>query len=472
MSTKKVIHWFRQDLRLSDNPSLSAALKHGAVLPVYILDTVNADDKSMGSASRCWLHYSLKDLNIRLDNKLIVLSGDPLSLFIKLIEKYKIDEIYWNRCYELWQIKRDSTITLKLKEFDINVKTFNSALLWEPFEIEKKSGGHYKVFTPFYRKGCLLSTPPRNPISKPKKIAYVNDNVRATSIEALNLLPNKPWDKTIMAHWQVGELAAMKRLKTFIKQCIHDYAEGRNFPAKEKISRLSPHLHWGEIAPHQIWHAIKNLSQNKNTDCFLSELGWREFSYNLLYYYPNLPDKNLQKKFDTFPWRKNKKMLTAWQRGMTGYPIIDAGMRELWQTGFIHNRIRMIVASFLIKNLLIHWREGQAWFWDCLVDADLASNSANWQWVAGCGADAAPFFRIFNPITQGKKFDPTGEYTRQYVPELAPIPDNYLFSPWEAPKEVLEQSGIALGKTYPKPIVDLSLSRQRALDAYKKVKGT
>ncbi len=314
--------------------------------------------------------------------------------------------------------------------------------------------------------------PPRNPIPKPNKIGYLSHKERLNTIDSLNLLPNETWVEAMMSHWKVGESMAMKRLKSFIKEDLSDYSEGRNFPAKQKISRLSPHLHWGEISPNQIWHAVKKLSQNKNTDCFLSELGWREFSYSLLYYYPTLERDNLQKKFNSFAWRKSKKLLNAWQRGMTGYPIIDAGMRELWQTGFMHNRVRMIVASFLVKNCLIHWHEGEKWFWDCLVDADLASNNANWQWVAGCGADAAPFFRIFNPITQGKKFDPKGDYTRKYVPELSTLPDKYLHAPWEAPTEVLQDADIKIGKTYPKPIVDLALSREKALAAYKAIKNS
>lgn len=470
MVSKKIIHWFRQDLRLSDNPSFSSATKQGAVLPLYIFDDVNCAKKDLGAASRCWLHHALVELNTNLDFKLITKLGDPLFIIIELVKKYKIDEVHWNRCYEPWQIKRVTELKSALRDAGVIVTTQNGSLLWEPWEIEKKSGGNYKVFTPFYRKGCLQFMPPRKPIPKPKKIQYLPHKERLNTIDSLNLLPSKPWGKVIMSHWAVGELAAMKRLKSFIKNDLLEYSDGRNFPAEQKISRLSPYLHWGEISPNQIWYAVKKLSQNKNTDCFLSELGWREFSYSLLYYYPTLVTDNLQKKFNGFAWRKSKKLLNAWQRGMTGYPIIDAGMRELWQTGFMHNRVRMIVASFLVKNCLIHWHEGEKWFWNCLVDADLASNSASWQWVAGCGADAAPFFRIFNPITQGKKFDSKGEYTRKHVPELSALPDKYLHAPWEAPAEVLQDAGIEIGKTYPKPIVDLALSRQKALEAYKTIK--
>lgn len=472
MTSKKTIHWFRQDLRLSDNPSFSSAVKQGAVLPLYILDNVNCKSKALGAASRCWLHYALIELNATLDGKLVIQSGNPLSIIIDLIKKYEIDEVHWNRCYEPWQIKRDTILKSKLRDAGVEVTTHNGSLLWEPWEIEKKSGGNYKVFTPFYRKGCLQYIPPRNPIPKPNTIVYLSHKEQCNNTGFLDLLPREFWGDVMMSHWKVGESAATKRLKSFVEEDLSNYSEGRNFPAEQKISRLSPYLHWGQISPNQIWYAVKKLPQNKNTDCFLSELGWREFSYSLLYYYPTLVTENLQEKFNGFSWQKNKKLLNAWQRGMTGYPIIDAGMRELWQTGFMHNRVRMIVASFLVKNCLIHWREGEKWFWDCLVDADLASNSASWQWVAGCGADAAPFFRIFNPITQGKKFDPRGNYTRKYVPELSELPDKYLHSPWEAPADVLQNAGIKIGKTYPNPIVDLSSSRQRALEEYQAIKNS
>jgi len=268
-------------------------------------------------------------------------------------------------------------------------------------------------------------------------------------------------------------------LKDFLKDGINNYKDGRNFPSNANVSRLSAYLHWGEISPNTIWHAVQESFitdktkpdlQNKNKDTFLSELGWREFSHSLLYHFPSLPTKNLQSKFDRFPWQENQKNLEAWQSGSTGYPIIDAGMRELWQTGYMHNRVRMIVGSFLVKNLLIHWHHGESWFWDTLVDADLANNSASWQWIAGCGADAAPYFRIFNPVTQGKRFDPDGDYTRKYIPELSALPDKYLFAPWEAPDIVLEEAGIELGKNYPEPICDLKLSRERALKAFSQIK--
>lgn len=471
MTHKRIIHWFRYDLRLRDNPSLSQAAKEGHILPLYILDTVHTETKPFGEASRCWLHHSLSHLKKELDNKLVIQSGDPITLLSQLVKDHHIDEVYWNRCYIPWEIQRDKQIKTKLEAQGVVVKTYNGSLLWEPWEVKKKSGGYYQVFTPFYKKGCLQTIMPREPLDKPHKINYITQSHLSSDIQGLNLMPHLPWGKKIMDHWQVGEAAAKKQLKQFIEKYLHDYKTGRNFPAQETISCLSPYLHWGEISPNQIWYAIKQVNQNPNTATFLSELAWREFYCHLLYHHPHSYKDNLQEKFNNFPWRYSEKKLKAWQQGMTGYPMVDAGMRQLWQTGFMHNRVRMITASFLVKNLLIHWHQGEAWFWDCLVDADVASNCGNWQWVAGCGSDAAPFFRIFNPVTQGEKFDPSGDYIRQYVPELAKLPQKYLYAPWEAPESVLSEAGIELGKTYPKPIVDLPNSRNQALEAFENLKN-
>lgn len=466
------IHWFRQDLRLIDNPALLAASKAGQVLPIYILDDINAGDHAMGGASRWWLHHSLCALNKSLKNKLLVLRGDPKKIISKLVKNYNINSIYWNRCYEPWRIKRDKQIKADLESSGISVNTYNGSLLWEPWEVLKSDGTPYKVFTPFYRNGCLQVAAPREPLAKPKRMSFVDhsESDGAVTIDQLRLLPTMSWDTEMAKQWKIGEKAAIRRLDDFLAGDIDDYKAGRDFPAKQSVSRLSPHLHWGEISPNQIWQAVSLLPETENTEHFLRELGWREFSYSLLYYFPELPEKNWQEKFNRFAWRRDARALSRWQRGLTGYPIVDAGMRELWQTGYMHNRVRMIVGSFLVKNLLLHWREGEAWFWDCLLDADLASNSASWQWVAGCGADAAPYFRIFNPVTQGQKFDGDGAYTRRYLPELADLPDRYLFSPWEAPELVLREAGVVLGKTYPKPVVDLKASRERALAAFQALK--
>jgi deoxyribodipyrimidine photo-lyase len=461
------IHWFRQDLRLSDNPALNRAIAAGKLLPLYILDTQNTGSKPLGSASRCWLHHSLEKLSHSLNNELNILSGDPMSILKNIISEYDIKIVTWNRCYEPWQIKRDKAIKSELQELGAEVKTFNGFLLWEPWTIKNKAGSHYKVFTPFYRKGCLQAEPPRQPVAKKPKIHYLATPMLNKSVDQLELISQDLWQSDIMQQWQVGEQAAQEKLLDYLENNIREYKQGRDLPAKPYISKLSPHLHFGEISIHQVWQAVKNLSQDDNTDCFLSELGWREFAYSLLYHYPTLAHKNLQSKFDRYPWKKANSQLRKWQRGLTGYPIVDAGMRELWQTGFMHNRVRMITASFLVKNLGIHWHHGERWFWDCLFDADLASNSAGWQWVAGCGADAAPFYRIFNPTTQAQKFDPDGKYIKKYLPELAKLPLKYLFTPWLTPTETLTIAKVKLGKTYPKPIIDLKASRENALRTYR-----
>ena len=473
MSKGIAIHWFRQDLRLTDNLSLEKAAEFDAVLPIYILDDENSQEFKMGSASRWWLHHSLQSLNESLDCKLSIYNQNPKNVIKKLLEKYDVKAVFWNRCYEPWRIDRDIDIKAYLDDKKIENKSFNSHLLWEPWNISKDDGTPYRVFTPYYKKGCLNAEEPRLP-SKNLKIDTIFYDHDCDQIETLDLLPLINWYSEIQEVWKPGEDGAQKRLDQFLEEGLSDYKEGRNFPFKENVSRLSPHLHFGEISPNEVWYQAKTkesvLGIQKSLEHFLSELGWREFSYYLLYHFPSLPKQNFQPKFNKFPWIKNESFLESWQKGETGYPIVDAGMRELWQTGYMHNRLRMVVGSFLVKNLLIDWREGEDWFWDCLVDADLASNSAGWQWVAGSGADAAPYFRIFNPVTQGLKFDPEGEYTKKYVPELKLLPNKFLFNPWEAPKEILEKAGIELGKDYPEPIVDLKYSRELALEAFGKTK--
>ena len=473
MSKGIAIHWFRQDLRITDNPSLETAAEFDAVLPIYILDDENSQEFKMGSASRWWLHNSLQSLNESLDGKLSIYSQNPEIVIQELLKKYEVKAVFWNRCYEPWRIDRDIDIKAYLDDKNIETKSFNSHLLWEPWEISKDDGTPYRVFTPYYKKGCLNAEEPRLP-SKNLKIDTIFYDQDCEQIDTLDLLPRINWYSQIQEAWKPGEEGAQKRLDQFLEQGLLDYKEGRNFPFKENVSRLSPHLHFGEISPNEVWYQAKTKESvsgiQKSLEHFLSELGWREFSYYLLYHFPSLPKQNFQAKFNKFPWIKNESFLESWQKGETGYPIVDAGMRELWQTGYMHNRLRMVVGSFLVKNLLIDWREGEDWFWDCLVDADLASNSAGWQWVAGSGADAAPYFRIFNPVTQGLKFDPEGEYTKKYVPELKLLPNKFLFSPWEAPKEILEKAGIELGKDYPEPIVDLKYSRELALEAFGKTK--
>ncbi|MGI9233153.1 MAG: cryptochrome/photolyase family protein [Woeseiaceae bacterium] len=466
------IVWFRQDLRLADNPALDAATRDGRpILPLYILDDENSGDWKMGAASRWWLHQSLKSLSESLNDRVVFFRGDAKDILPTLIRDVGADSVFWNRCYEPWRIKRDTAIKDELQNDGIAVRTSNGSALFEPPNTNKPDGTPYRVFTPFYRRGCLQNgLPPRRAIPAPDTLSLLQTDA-GVSLEELDLLPNVPWYDEMASEWLPGEAGAVHRLQAFMESGLGHYEEGRNRPDQRYVSRLSPHLHFGEISPNQAWFAVHdNLSGKTLTldaDRFLSELGWREFSYNLLYNVPELPKKNLQRKFEAFPWRSDEAALRCWQRGQTGYPIVDAGMRELWQTGYMHNRVRMIVGSFLVKNLLLHWRHGAQWFWDTLVDADLANNSASWQWIAGCGADAAPYFRIFNPVTQGKKFDPQGLYVRRFIPALAAMPDKFVHNPWEAPADVLARAGVSLGSHYPEPVVDLKSSRERALSAFK-----
>jgi deoxyribodipyrimidine photo-lyase len=463
------IYWFRQDLRLTDNPALTAAVKHGDVLPIYILDDQNAEPFSLGGASRWWLHQSLKALNDSLDGKLLFYKGDPRKILTTLCQQYSATHVFWNRCYEPWRIIRDKTIKKQLLDNDIDVTSFNASLSNEPWEIYKKDGTPYKIFTPYYRQ-TLLREQSSAPLAKPNISFASTDQSSNTTIESLELLPRIKWYDTVEANWQPGEKGASQLLQEFVSDNINHYKKGRDFPAINSVSKLSPHLHFGEISPRQILHKLTTVAIDDNSEHFKRQLIWREFSYYLLFHSPSLPSKNLKTNFDHFPWENNRQWLKQWQQGQTGYPIIDAGMRELWQTGTMHNRVRMITASFLIKNLLVDWRLGAQWFWDCLLDADLANNSASWQWVAGCGTDASPYFRIFNPITQGEKFDPDGEYIKQFLPELSQLPKKYLSKPWQAPSDILAQADIILGVNYPNPIVDIKVSRQKALDAFKTLK--
>jgi len=467
MTEKIVIHWFRRDLRLEDNPALLSA-SHHKVLPIYILDETEAPP--IGSASRWWLHYSLKSLNDSLRNKLSLYKGNSKEILLDLVQRYSVKQIYWNRSYEPWRIKNDQEMIGLLREKGVEILTFNGSFLIDPATLLKDNGTPYQVFTPFFEK-CLKSFRSKSitTLESPSITKMMKDQERSLSLEQLGLLPAQPWGKKLEKHWKIGEEGAQKRLRDFLENGLNYYHSERDFPYKNSVSRLSPYLHFGEISPQKILAETQKQEMDDNAQKFISELFWREFSNYLLYHFPTLPHQNLQVKFNGFPWEENHALLEKWQKGQTGYPIIDAGMRELWQTGFMHNRIRMLTASFLTKNLLIPWQAGAAWFSDCLVDADLASNSASWQWVAGCGMDAAPYFRIFNPVLQSSKFDPHGDYICQYVPELKNLPLPYLFSPWEAPKAVLEKAGIVLGETYPYPIVDFKMSRERALAIFSRL---
>jgi len=477
-----VLVWFRRDLRLADNPALGAAIESGHTpVPIYIHDEPQ-EQWPLGAASAWWLHHSLVSLKQSLQaqgSDLLVFQGDPYKIIKDLVEQYDISGVVWNRCYEPEAIARDQQIKQTLKEQTVEVQSFNASLLIEPWQHLKKDATPYRVFTPFW-KSLSSAIDVFELASAPTQLPPVAKKIKQAvqSIESLKLLPGIPWDQGLQEKWQIGENAAHEELEHFVEQAMIDYSHHRDIPGVRGTSLMSPYLHFGEISPKQIWMHVKDHFHQDNSagvikggEAFLREVGWREFSYHLLYHFPHTPDESLNERFTDFPWRKEYQQdLKAWQQGQTGIPIVDAGMRELWHTGWMHNRVRMIVASLLTKNLLIPWQEGARWFWDTLVDADLANNTQGWQWTAGCGADAAPYFRIFNPVLQGERFDPEGDYVKHWVPELKEMPKKWLHKPWEAPDEVLMKASIELGKDYPEPIVDLAGSRKRALACWDEVK--
>jgi len=464
--TAPLIIWLRRDLRLADNPALDAGVKSGR--PLILLYIQETDlTRGEGGAKNVWLHHSLlslsKDITAR-GGQLILRKGAAQTVLNDLIKETGASGVYWNRRYTENGRDIDGAIKSDLKSRALDVQSFNANLLTEPWEVQTKTGGFYKVFTPYWRAvRAGLSVAEALPVPE------VLRTYKTTSLDLddLNLRPKHlNWDDQIMQGWQAGEAGAKARLDSFLSGPVTDYGEQRNIPANESgTSRLSPHLAHGEISPRQIWHAAQE--SGKDIDKFLSEIGWREFSYVLMYHVPKLASENFKPAFDAFEWNVDPEALERWKRGQTGYPFVDAGMRELWQTGWQHNRVRMVCASFLIKHLLQDWRLGEAWYWDTLLEADPASNAASWQWVAGSGADASPYFRIFNPFSQGEKFDSDGDYVRKYVPELAKMPKKYIHRPWDAPKNILDYAGVKLGETYPKPIVDHKFARERALAAYK-----
>jgi len=464
--SQHIIVWFRQDLRLNDNPALESALNSkAAVIPVYIND--KNCGRQAGAMGLWWRDASLAKLDQALKargSKLIYRDGKAQDVLPALATEVGASAVVWNRQYEADIIARDTDIKSRLKDMGLEAESFNASLLFEPWEVTSKStGGPFKVFTPFWR-ACRALGIKRGLWDAPEKIAAPDSWPHSDALPQATPLAHM--DR--LDEWQPGEDGARAALNLFLTQNISGYAERRNLPSEPATSRLSPHLRWGEISPARIVAETEKAKIiGDDGDKFLSELGWREFSYQLLYHNPDLPETCLQEKFETFPWRDSADDLEAWKRGETGYPIVDAGMRELRRTGYMHNRVRMVAASFLIKHLLIDWREGEKWFWECLVDADPANNSASWQWVAGCGADAAPYFRIFNPILQGPKFDAEGIYTKTYVPELSALSGKTLYAPWTAKTEMLDSGQIALGDTYPNPIVNHEAARARALERFK-----
>ena len=471
------IVWFREDLRLSDNPALHAAVSSGRPLVLlYILDEQTKGLRPLGGASKWWLDKSLRALAADIKQagaQLTLRSGQSADVLDTVIEETGAETIFWNRRYDQPERDLDAAIKEDLTQRGLDVSSHNARLLNEPWQVETNAGGYYKVFTPYWR-AARNNFVARDTYGRHKTLS--GPEPESESLDDWGLHPSNPDWSTGFDDWTPGEDGAIARLTDFLDGPINGYKEDRNRPDLDmSTSGLSPHLRFGEIGPLQIWRAVHagmeaGTIPEKDGHTFLSEIGWREFSHTLLFYNPALASENYNDSFEFMPWRKDKNAFDAWTKGQTGYPMVDAGMRQLWQTGWMHNRVRMIVASFLTKHLLLPWQDGEAWFWDTLVDADPANNAASWQWTAGSGADAAPYFRVFNPISQGSKFDETGDYVRRFCPELKDLPDKYLHAPWEASEETLNKTGIQLGKTYPKPIVDHSGARQRALDAYDTLK--
>jgi deoxyribodipyrimidine photo-lyase len=475
-----VLLWFRQDLRLADNPALLAAVRHGGpVIPVYVWSSEEEGRWPPGAASRWWLHQSLDRLGAslrRCGSRLILRRGPTLEALRGLIADSGAVAIYWNRRYEPPVKNRDAAVKTDLRRDGVTAESFNGTLLFEPGAVRTQTGQPYQVFTPFW-KACLAAEEPAPPAEAPAHLPPPRSWPASLDLRELGLEPAIDWAGGLRACWQPGEAGASEQLDRFLKQALGHYPTGRDRPYCVGTSRLSPHLHFGEISVRQVWSAVRDWRGAKATriragaaDSYCRELGWREFAYHLLHHFPHTADQPLREAFADFPWQTDPEYLRAWQRGRTGYPFVDAGLRELWHTGWMHNRLRMVVASFLVKDLLVSWQQGAAWFWDTLVDADLANNTLGWQWTAGCGADAVPYFRIFNPVSQGEKLDPDGVYVRRWVPELAGLPRRWIHRPWEAPSPVLAGAGVELGVTYPRPIVDHRQARNSALEAFQKSK--
>ena len=478
MTRDATLVWFRRDLRLADNPALANAVAGGGtILPVFLWSSDEESPWQPGGASRWWLHRSLVALADELasrGSRLIVRQGRSLDALVELAAETKAARVVWNRCYDPATRARDEAVKSTLRAKGIEAESFNAGLLCEPWEIETKSRKPFQVFTPFWRAAATREPPP-TPTAAPKNITSPERWPKSLDIDDLRLLPRIAWDTTMRETWMPGEKGAWSRLRRFLKKGVFDYAAARDEPARDGISRLSPHLHFGEIGPRQIWHAAREAADDaaargKVADGYVRQLYWREFAHHLLYHFPHTDSQPLREEFSAFPWEDDQRRLRLWQKGRTGYPLVDAGMRELWATGWMHNRVRMVVASFLVKDLLIPWQAGAAWFWDTLVDADLANNTLGWQWTAGCGADAAPYFRVFNPTSQAERFDGSGEYVRNWVPELKRLPDKWIHRPFDAPAEELSAAGVVMGETYPRPIVDHDEARKRALEAFAQIR--
>ncbi len=472
-----LVLWFRRDLRLTDNPALQAALAAAErIIPVYIDTRAEEGDWTPGEASNWWLHHSLAALAAGLGergSRLVIRRGPAARELTALLEDTGADGVYWNRLYDPETVARDRELKRALRDSGHHAQSFRAALMVEPWEVETGEGRPYRVFSPFWRNArrrLHLDTP----ALPPDRVPGPADWPVSLELDALDLLPRLDWADGFAEHWTPGEGGAQARLEHTLEASVDGYARTRELPAVDGTSGLSPHLHFGEVSPWLVYQAVGALEPHHADDveALQRELGWREFAHHVLFHFPHTPDAPLNADFADFPWRDGHEQLSrAWARGHTGFPIVDAGMRQLWSTGWMHNRVRMIVASLLTKNIRAPWLYGARWFWDTLVDADLASNTLGWQWAGGCGADAAPYFRIFNPVRQGERFDPEGEYVRRWVPELARMPARWIHQPWAAPAQALEKAGVRLGRDYPEPIVDLKRSREEALAALKQLRA-
>ncbi len=472
--TAPVIVWLYEDLRLSDHPALHAAAISGRPLIVcYVHDESTPGARAPASASRWWLHHSLHSLQQSLHQhggQLWLARGPIEQVLARLVTHCDAAALYFSRGYQPWKVSLEQRLHQRFSADGLEVRRFTGTLLFQPEHIRTRTDTPFKVFTPFW-KTCLGQPEPAAELPVPK-LSFAPVSIASEALEDWSLLPVRPdWAGGLRAHWQPGEAGAKARLAQFADEAISHYSDGRDVPAAPGTSQLSAHLHFGEISPRQLWHFVRDhASAGGGSAAYLRQLGWRDFSHHLLFHWPHIASSAFKPAYNAFPWVDDQDALSAWQRGQTGFPIVDAGMRELWQTGWMHNRVRMIAASFLVKHLLVPWQRGEQWFWDTLVDADLANNCAGWQWVAGCGADASPYFRVFNPILQGEKFDPQGSYVRRWVPELAGLPSTHIHQPWAADAATLARAGIHLGTQYPLPLVEHSIGRQRALDALKTFK--
>lgn len=473
------ILWLRRDLRLGDNPALARAIADcDRLVPLYIHAPSEEGRWRAGAASRWWLHHSLQSLDRELGRRgsaLVIARGpDSLAELRRVVAACGATAVYWNRCYEPAAVDRDQRAKQALREDGLHCESTNGTLLFEPWTVSTAERGPYRVFSPYWRRAAQRLAPAPG-LAAPAALPPVPERVAGLELDALDLLPRIRWDSGLTQAWQPGEPGAHERLRSFLAGPIEAYRQERDYPGRIGTSRLSPHLHFGEIAPSRILQTLADQGLALDAapaEPFVRELGWREFGHHVLYHFPHTPEEPLDERFAAFPWAPdpNGSQLKAWQRGQTGIPLVDAGLRELWNTGWMHNRARMVAASLLTKNLRLPWQAGARWFWDTLVDADLANNTLGWQWAAGCGADAAPYFRVFNPVRQGERFDPDGDYVRRWCPELAGLPASHIHQPWAAPAKVLADAGVRLERDYPAPIVDLAASRRAALEAWEAVK--